>query len=121
MKLLYGFNKSVYPNGSKVTLPVGIKKAKFMFLGGYCTIKEVGSIGNHPMNISIPIEFPIIDGKSPNTFTIDYWDTNAKILYILIAEIGGIPDPNYFSDTPTVIPEIISDEPTEQEEKKDAI
>lgn len=121
MKLLYAFYKSEFPNKSKVTLPVGIKKAKFMFLGGYCTIAELGSIGSQPMNLSVPFEFPIIDGKSPNTFTIDYWESNATVLYILINELGGIPDPNYFSDTPTVIPEIISDEPTEQEEKKDAI
>lgn len=73
------------------------------------------------MSISVPIEFPIIAGKSPNTFTISYWDANATVLYILINELGGVPDPNYFSDTTTVIPEIITDEPPEQEEKKDAI
>lgn len=117
MKLLYRFDKSEYPVKSKVTLPVGIKKAKITFLGGYCTIAELGSIGTQPMSICVPFEFPIIDGKSPNTFTIEYWEASASALYILINEIGGIPDPNYFSDTPTVIPEIISDEPTEQEEK----
>lgn len=92
-----------------------------MFLGGYSTIKELGSVGTEPFNIGYPYEFPIIDGKSPNTFTIEYWDPNAKLLRILITEIGGIPDPNYFSDAPTVIPEIITNEPTEQEVKKDAI
>lgn len=70
-----------------------------MFIGGYSNIKELGSIGNHTMNISVPFEFPIIDGKSPNTFTIDYWSNETKLLYILISELGGIPDPNYFSDT----------------------
>lgn len=69
------------------------------------------------MNVGTSFEFPIIDGKSPNTFTIEYWEASATTLHILINELGGIPDPNYFSDTPTVIPEIISDEPTEQEEK----
>lgn len=50
-----------------------------------------------------------------------YWGDSTKQIEIVVEELGGIPDPNYFSDTPTVIPEIIPDEPTEQEEKKDAI
>lgn len=99
MKLLYAFEKSKYPVGSKITLPVGIKKAKMMFLGAYCSIKELGSVGNQPLSLCVPYEFPIIDGKSPNTFTMEYWESNATVLYILITEIGGIPDPNYFSDT----------------------
>lgn len=41
--------------------------------------------------------FPIVDGKSPNVFLITV-AANASG-FIAINEFGGIPDPNYFSDT----------------------
>ena len=121
MKLLYTFNKSTYPQGSKITIPFGIKKMKIKSDRDSVTISEIGGINQQSFNMSTPIEFPIINGRSPNTFTLAYLGSNTTNVEILIQELGGIPDPNYFSDTPTVIPEIISDEPTEQEEKKDAI
>lgn len=121
MQLLYTFNKSTHPQGSKITIPFGIKKMKIRFDVDGGSISEIGWITAQPFNTSTPIEFPIINGRSPNTFTISYLGSNATNVEILLQELGGIPDPNYFSDTPTVIPEIISDEPTEQEEKKDAI
>lgn len=121
MKLLYTFNKSTYPEGSKITIPFGIKKMKIKCDRDGVTIAEIGWINAQSFNVIEPIEFPIINGRSPNTFTILYLGSNTTNVEILLQELGGIPDPNYFSDTPTVIPEIISDEPTEQEEKKDAI
>lgn len=121
MKLVYTFNKSTHPQGSKITIPFGIKKMKIKTDVGSATILEIGGISGQQFNVCTPIEFPIINGKSPNTFTLSYLGSNTTNVEILLQELGGIPDPNYFSDTPTVIPEIISDEPTEQEEKKDAI
>lgn len=88
---------------------------------GSVTILEIGGISSQPFNVCTAIEFPIINGRSPNTFTLTYIGDDTTSVEILLQELGGIPDPNYFSHTPTVIPEIISDEPTEQEEKKDAI
>lgn len=121
MKILYTFNKSTYPQDSKITIPFGIRKMKIKCDIGSATINEIGGISSQPFNVCTAIEFPIINGRSPNTFTLSYLDDNTNNVEILLQELGGIPDPNYFSDTPTVIPEIIQDELTEQEEKKDAI
>lgn len=117
MKLLYVFNKVDFPSGSKIFLPIGIKKIKIRGNAGACSIKELGYISASPINSLPSMEFPIINGKSPNSFTIANWTNEAIDVNILVEELGGIPDPNYFLDTPTVIPEIISDDPTEQEEK----
>lgn len=85
------------------------------------SLTELGTIASAGFNMVEDISFPIINGKSPSVFTINNWADGAVSLEVLIEEIGGIPDPNYFSDTPTVIPEIIQDETTEQEEEQDAI
>lgn len=121
MLLRFTFNKESFPKGSSISLPYGLKKIKIKVDTGLVTIMELGNIGGGYLNIIKSIEFPIVDGKSPNTFNILYWNDSTKEIEIFVEELGGIPDPNYFSGTPTVIPEIISDEPTEQEEKKDAI
>lgn len=110
MQLLYKFNKSTHPQGSKITIPFGIKKMKIRFDVDGGSISEIGWITAQPFNSSTSIEFPIINGRSPNTFTLSYLGSNTSNVEILLQELGGIPDPNYFSD-----------EPTEQEEKKDAI
>lgn len=66
-----------------------LKKIKINVGAGACSIAEIGYINSNAINDLTPMEFPIINGKSPNTST--------------------------------VIPEIITNEPTEQEVKKDAI
>ena len=115
IKLFYQFKLG---NNEVIILPVGVKKMKIRNISVGSTIVELGTIGTSPMNQCVDIEFPIVNGKSPCKFT-SIGDNNTYQL--LITEVGGIPDPNYFTDTPTVIPEIIPDEPTEQEKKKDAI
>ena len=78
--------------------------------GGTVTIKELGNITASSLLNSALLEFPIIQGTSPCCFTIN-WGTNATEFTILISELGGIPDPNYFNDTPTTIPEWDEGEP----------
>ena len=102
-------------------MPFGIRKMKIKCDRGNASIHEIGGITSQPFNVGAAIEFPIVNGRSPNTFTLSYIGSDTTIVEILLQELGGIPGPNYFTDTPTVIPEIIPDEPTEQEEKKDAI
>lgn len=116
MKLYYNFSLK---SSETFELPVGIKKIKIRSATKATYILELGYISTVAINQCVDIEFPIINGKSPCKFT----NTGSEdvVLHVLISEIGGIPDPNYFSDAPTVIPEIIPDEPTEQEEKKDAV
>lgn len=96
-------------------MPYGVREVKIYTNGGPVTIKEIGAVLTSSVSGATPIKFPIIDGKSPNVFHIDYWSETTRSVEFLIMELGGITDPNYFADTPTVIPEIISDEPTEQE------
>lgn len=121
MLLRFTFNKESYPRGSSISLPYGLKKIKIKVDTGLVTIRELGNIGGGYINIINSIEFPIVDGKSPNTFTIMYWTENTKEIEVFVEELGGIPNPNYFSDTPTVIPEIIPDDSTEQEVNNDAV
>ena len=120
MKLLYTFKKEKYPKASIISVPYGLKKIKIKVDGGIAIIDNIGSISSTNVNVLNDLQFPIIDGKSPNTFKIIYWSDSATALQIFIEEIGGVPDPNYFDDTPTVIPEIIQDE-TKQEEEQHAI
>lgn len=42
MKLLYTFNKSTHPQGSKITIPFGIKKMKIKCDREGATIAEIG-------------------------------------------------------------------------------
>lgn len=107
MKLIYTFEKTKYPIGSKITVPFGIRKMKIKCDRGSATLREIGGISSQPFNVCTAIEFPIINGKSPNTFTLSYLDANTTNVEILLQELGGIQDPNYFTDTPSVIPEII--------------
>ncbi len=92
-----------------------LKKCKICLDKGG-TVNEIGYFSAGNMQNCNTFEFPIINGKSPNTFNINL-SGEGNYIYFIVEELGGIPDPNYFSDTPTVLPEIISDEPTEQEEK----
>lgn len=97
---------------------LALKKMKIRNISVGSTFLELGTIGTAPINQCVDIEFPIVNGKSPCKFT-SIGENNTYQL--LITEIGGTPDPNYFSDTPTVIPEIIPDDSTEQEVNNDAI
>lgn len=42
MKILYNFAKSTYPQGSKITIPFGIRKMKVKCDRGSVTIHEIG-------------------------------------------------------------------------------
>lgn len=42
MQLLYTFNKSTHPQGSKITIPFGIKKMKIKSDRDGATISEIG-------------------------------------------------------------------------------
>lgn len=73
MVLRYIFNKKAYPDGSKLTVPFGVKSMKIRTNADYAVIKEIGSIASNTVNISSEIKFPIVNGKSPNTFVISGW------------------------------------------------
>lgn len=43
------------------------------------------------------LEFPIIDGKSPCVFKFRNYGTGGLYLNIVVEELGGIADPDYFN------------------------
>lgn len=118
MKLIFRVVKS---EGNSITIPFGIKKCKLVAEGGTIVLENVGPIGSIYINNTIDTEFPIINGKSPCVFKVNSWGSTGSALNIFVTELGGIPDPNYFSNKPTVIEEIISADSTEGEVNKDAI
>lgn len=44
------------------------------------------------------IEFPIINGKSPEYLTVSYLQSDNVIVRVLIEEFGGTPSATYFED-----------------------
>ena len=96
MQTYFRFNKTDYPAGSKIVLPFGLRKAKFRVDASTVIISEIDSIGPSPINQVITMEFPTVDGKSPNTFTISNWAGSATTLFINVESIGGVPDNKFF-------------------------
>lgn len=103
MKLIYIFNITETP--MRISVPYGIKKALFQSSEGVIILSEIGlNIGGDSNKIEV--EFPIINNKSPNTFTVQYKGLDKLVnLRIFIEEIGGQPDKNYFKNANT-LPEI---------------
>ena len=97
MKMYYTIN---VPATGSVTLqvPYGISKCK-MRIGTSGVAENVGWISSVGMNDTSDIKFPIINGKSPNTFKVSQTGNSesATTFYLLITELGGIPDPDYFT------------------------
>lgn len=97
MKLYYTIT---VPTTGSVTLqiPYGISSCK-MRMGTNGMVENVGFVSSAGVNQTTDIKFPIINGKSPNTFKISQTGTPEAVttFYLLITELGGIPDPNYFA------------------------
>lgn len=97
MKLLYQIN--VPTTGfAELIIPIGIKSCK-MRAGYNVTVEDVGVCSTAGVNTLPDINFPIINGKSPCKFKISQTSggQTTTIFYVLITEIGGIPDPDYFT------------------------
>ena len=97
MKLLYTI--TVPANGSvELIIPIGVKSCK-MRASNNVAVESVGVCATTAVNTVPDIKFPIIDGKSPCKFKITQAAGSATTFYLLITEIGGIPDPDYFKKT----------------------
>ena len=81
---------------AEITLPFGVSQVK---LRGSVPmpITGIGQISNAGINQCTSIRIPIIDGKSPNTFSAYNSEANAANFYLFVEELGGIPDPDYFT------------------------
>lgn len=77
----------------------GAKKIRLQALGGNATIKLDGNLAVPNFNIfqQIPINIPVIDGKSPSSVTVVFASTENVNIYVYIDELGGVPDENYWS------------------------
>lgn len=78
-----------------ITLPFGVAQVK-MRGSVSMSITGIGQISNAGINQCTSIRFPIIDGKSPCTFSA-YNEANAANFYLFVEELGGIPDSDYFT------------------------
>lgn len=92
------FSAKIEPSGNKtLTVPYGVKRAKFRSSAKVPVLVGIGPISSGAMNTIQDIEFPLVNGSSPNTFTASVDVTETIIIYCLVQEVGGTPDPDYFT------------------------
>lgn len=95
MNLLYSAN--IEPSGNKtLTVPFGVKRCKMRSSAQVPVIVGIGPISSSAFNTITDFKFPI-NGQSPNTFTTSFGGTETITIYLLVEEIGGTPDPEYFT------------------------
>lgn len=90
MQLLY--SAEITASNKTLTVPFGVKRCKMRSSAQTPIIMGIGPIGTTAINACTSFEFPIINGTSPNTFTTSFGGTE-----VLVEELGGIPDPDYFT------------------------
>ena len=95
MKLLY--SAEITARNKTLTVPFGVKRCKMRSSAQTPIITGIGPIGTTAINACTSLEFPIINGMSPNTFTTTFGGTETLTIYVLVEELGGIPDPDYFT------------------------
>lgn len=100
MKLLYTVTLNSGSVGS-IILPFGVKKMKINSTSG-CESNELGKLATVALSQLQPYSFPIIDGSSPNVFTFKA-PSERLVVTVFVEEIGGTPDPDYFTREVSVI------------------
>lgn len=80
MQLLY--SAEITSSNKTLTVPFGVKRCKTRSSAQTPIITGIGPIGTTAINACTSLQFPIINGTSPNTFTTTF---------------GGTPDPEYFT------------------------
>lgn len=80
MKLLY--SAEITPSNKTLTVPFGVKRCKLRCSSQNPIIIDVGPISSAPINTSTSVEFPIINGKSPNTYNVIRWNRDPYHLRI---------------------------------------
>lgn len=95
MKLIYEVSVPSKAKGT-IVLPVGVSQVKIRSTVNV-NVLNVGAITKTGINQCNSIRFPIINGKSPNTFTAYNNGDSDGYLFVFIEELGGIPDPDYFT------------------------
>lgn len=83
--------------GDKIPL-YGAKKIRIRTTSSYATLKLDQDINIGTTNLfgQIPIQFPVIDGKSPLYAVVSSTGADNLNLQLFIDEIGGVPDEHYW-------------------------
>lgn len=76
----------------------GAKKIKIGVSEGSIVFNDVIFINNTLFNQITPLEFPVINNKSPMYLTIKYVSQENITIRLLIEEFGGTPSETYFED-----------------------
>ena len=76
----------------------GAKKIKIGSAAGGITFNKAFYIDNTSLNKAQSVEFPIINGKSPEYLTVSYVSQEKMTVRVLIEEFGGKPSATYFED-----------------------
>lgn len=95
MQLLY--SAEITASNKTLTVPFGVKRCKMRSSAQTPIITGIGPIGTTAINACTSLEFPIINGTSPNTFTTTFGGTGEITIYVLVEELGRTPDPDYFT------------------------
>lgn len=95
MKLQYVLNVPAKGNAT-LTIPFGIAQVKLRGSVNM-TVSGIGQISDATINQCVSLSFPIVNGKSPNTFTVFNSEASATNFYLFVEKIGGVADPNYFT------------------------
>lgn len=74
------------------------KKVKIGCTDGGVLFNNAIYISNTVFENMGSLEFPIINGKSPEYLTITYLKSENAIVRVLIEEFGGTPSATYFED-----------------------
>lgn len=93
MKLQYVLNVPAKGNAT-LTIPFGIAQVKLRGSVNM-TVSGIGQISDAAINQCV--SFPIVNGKSPNTFTVFNSEARDANFYLFVEKIGGVADPNYFT------------------------
>lgn len=95
MKLQYVLNVPAKGNAT-LTIPFGIAQVKLRGSANM-TVTGIGQISDVAINQCVSLSFPIVNGKSPNAFTVFNSEATATNFYVFVEKIGGVADPNYFT------------------------
>lgn len=83
--------------GNKIPI-YGAKKIRLQATGGSATIKLDNNLAVPSLNLfqQVPLNIPVIDGKSPSSVTVLYTSTENVNIYAYIDELGGVPYEHYW-------------------------
>lgn len=96
MQLYYSATVSPGETGG-INLPFGVKKCKLRCGKDSIAIIGIGPVASTAWSSMTDFEFPIVNGYSPCAFTTRNSGAESITINILVEELGGLPQPDYFT------------------------